>query len=91
MLNETPKTTRRVRVAQWMSDHSEGLVMGTIIVGFAGLCVAAGVMEAKEQKKANEINKWIVDEFNAGNAIYELDSGAYLTVPRDAGQKIYHY
>jgi len=95
MQNETPKTNRRVRFVQWMSDHSEGLVMGTIVVGFAGLCVAAGVAEVKAaneaQQKANEINDWIRDEFNTGHNVYQLDSGAYLSVDRTSSQEIYHH
>lgn len=98
--NETPKQTKWTRFKKWSNEHPDfwaGLTMTTIVVGFVATVVWVSVEEQKEleqaaddaKKRVNEINSWVNDQQNAGNVVYALEDGRFLTVDRAAEQTMF--
>ena len=93
MITETPKTNKWNRLKNWTAEHADVLVAGSVVAGFVGLVTLAVVADIKaeneEAEKLNKTNNWIRDEFSAGNSVFQLSSGSYLSVPRSSDMTLH--
>jgi hypothetical protein len=88
--------TKSQKLKSWMSNHSEDIIAASIIAGSVAAFVAVVVYTNKQynvdvaawNEHADEIVGWINDQTKAGNFIYALSDGTYLTVAADAAQEI---
>lgn len=88
----------------WTKKHSEDLIAGSFAAATLGLTTWAIVWTFKEANAAAEaaneawseyvskeeaLQERLMNEHNAGNDVYRLSSGEYLTVPQGSNQKLF--
>lgn len=87
--------TRKQKLKRWVDDHRYELALtsfyGVVGTAFVGLIAVANRNDRKRVEAwnayAHEMNAWLNDEHNAGNVVYRLDDGRYLTVDANAPQE----
>jgi hypothetical protein len=101
-MTETTKKTKRQKFKSWCADNRENLAVagvGSFFVAAYGYVFYASVKEANQAvaqahqehvaylQWRDETNTWLNDQRNAGNAVYQLEDGRFLTVAADAPQE----
>jgi hypothetical protein len=86
-------TEEKTTFKQWAKKHKEDLIalgfVGSVMGGIVALAVAVGISEKRAYDRelaewnayADDMNRWVKEEQDAGNAIYPLDDGTFLVVP----------
>lgn len=97
MQQQTPAPKKSTRFKNWIVEHSPELAGAAVVVGFVGGLVALAVADIKSENRQVEEarqrivnhNRWITDQQNAGNTIYALEDGRFLTVDNSATREIH--
>lgn len=89
--------------ARWVKTNRYGVALGamygTIGVAFVGLIYAAYKDAAAQTEAYNKavqeyqtdqikMEAQLVKEFNAGNLVFALENGTYLSVPKETNPKL---
>lgn len=69
--------TRIQKIKNFVSNHADEIVAGTMFTAVAALTVAVTIKAIKDQ---NRLNEWIQEQYRAGNVVHQLIDGSYIAV-----------